>query len=115
MKLLLTKPVIQSEQQQDQRCNIAIESQQGRISMRKIHTGQVLLEIEFQFENKRIGLKVKATYGENLYDLMMLGGYAKKHDTTLVGKTDWDYTNIMSGAIWIDAFVKIQKMNIGKL
>ena len=67
----------------------------------------------FQFENKRIGLKVKATYGENLYDLMMLGGYAKKHDTTLVGKTDWDYTNIMSGAIWIDAFVKIQKMNIG--
>lgn len=67
----------------------------------------------FQFENKRFGIKVKATYGQNLYDQLMLGGYAIKYDSVAVADGDWAYTNIVSGAAWMDAFVNIGKTNIG--
>jgi hypothetical protein len=66
----------------------------------------------FQFENKRFGIKIKATYGQNLYDQLMLGGYAIKYDSLSVADGDWAYTNIVSGAAWIDAFVNIGKVNI---
>lgn len=67
----------------------------------------------FQFENKRFGVKIKATYGQNLYDQLMLGGYAIKYDSTIAKDGDWAYTNIVSGAAWIDAFVKFGKTNVG--
>ena len=66
-----------------------------------------------QFENKRFGIKVKATYGENLYDQTMLGGYAIKYDSNSLANSDWDYTNIITGAIWMDAFVNFGKVNVG--
>ena len=43
MKLLLTQPIIQSEQEQNQSCNIAIENHHRRSGIRPIDSGQTLL------------------------------------------------------------------------
>jgi hypothetical protein len=67
----------------------------------------------FNFENKKFGIKAKAVYGENLYDQLMLGGYAIKYDSIAAVYGDWDYTNLITGSFWVDAFVNIGKVNVG--
>ncbi|MEI6346894.1 MAG: hypothetical protein WCP69_03000 [Bacteroidota bacterium] len=67
----------------------------------------------FQIETKRMGLKVKATYGENLYDQLMLGGYAIRNYEIKPADGDWQYTSIACGAIWGDLFVNFGKANLG--
>lgn len=66
----------------------------------------------FQYENNRFGVKVKATFGENLYDLQMLGGYAIKNYFVTPDGGDYEYTNLLTGAAWIDAFVNLGKVNV---
>ena len=43
----------------------------------------------------------------------MLGGYAIKYDSVAAVYGDWDYTNLLSGSFWIDAFINIGKVNLG--
>jgi hypothetical protein len=55
-------------------------------------TGQFFCKIEFA----PISLRMHALYGQNLADLMLLGGYAvKAADTT-------EYTNIKAAALWAE-------------
>lgn len=67
----------------------------------------------FQFENKRFGVKTKATYGGNLYDQLMLGGYAINYDSISPADGNVEYTPISCFATWIDVFVKVGKVNVG--
>ncbi len=66
-----------------------------------------------QFENKHFGIKVKATYGGNLYDQMMLGGYAINYDSIARTDANVTYTPIMCGAAWMDAYAFIGKTTVG--
>lgn len=68
-----------------------------------------------QYVNKKIQLKAKATFGENLSDQLMLGGYGVSqygtgNDSTKV----LGYTNYKNGNVWVNA-VYGTKFQVGLL
>ncbi len=59
--------------------------------------------------------KVEGVYGQNMYDLMMLGGYAVKYDTTAsnLQKDEKTYTTLDAFAVWTDLGFTVKKFQFG--
>lgn len=53
-----------------------------------------------KYENATFSFKAMAVYGENMYDVLSLGGYGVKTLDTLTGKET--YSNIAAGSFWTD-------------
>jgi len=67
-----------------------------------------------KFETKKWGIKLKAVYGQNLYDQQMLGGYAiKYYGGNIPANADYEYTPTTVTSIWTDIFVKQGNITFG--
>ena len=42
----------------------------------------------------KFDIKAKATYGQNMFNHLMIGGYAIRHFDVMPIDEDWDYTNL---------------------
>ena len=69
----------------------------------------------FKYRCKAITLKLEATYGQNLYDQGMLGGYAYKYttDSTILARGDFNYTSLNTLAAWMDIATNGKKVQFG--
>jgi hypothetical protein len=69
----------------------------------------------FKYRNKSITLKMEGTYGQNLHDQCMLGGYAYKYtiDSTTIARGDYDYTSLNSVSAWMDFATNGSKLQFG--
>jgi hypothetical protein len=68
-----------------------------------------------QYVNKKLQLKAKAIYGENLSDQLMIGGYGvSKYGTGVDSTKALGYTNYRNGSAWINA-VYGTKLQVGLL
>lgn len=56
--------------------------------------------------------KLQATYGENLYDATMLGGYTISRLIKVIEKTEVEYTTIDNFAIWSEVITKIKNVEL---
>jgi hypothetical protein len=68
-----------------------------------------------KLKTKDITWKIEGAYGQNLYDLMMLGGYAVKYDTTSenVLKDQKSYTNLDVFSVWTEFMTNGKKLQFG--
>lgn len=69
----------------------------------------------FKYKCKHITFKMEGTYGQNLYDQVMLGGYAYKYttDSLMLARADYNYTNLDNVAAWFDFATNGQKFQFG--
>ncbi len=69
----------------------------------------------FKYRCKSITLKLEGTYGQNLYDQVMIGGYAYKYttDSTTIARGDFSYTPINTLAAWADIATNGSKFQFG--
>ena len=60
-------------------------------------------------------VKLEGIYGQNLYDLTMLGGYAYAYteDTHIVNKDLYDYTTLDNLSFWTDIHTNGNKIQVG--
>jgi hypothetical protein len=65
----------------------------------------------FKLEYPKISIKVQATWGENLTEHIMLGGFAVTALDTLSGNAR--YTPLSQYSVWTDIISKREKFNIG--
>ena len=65
-----------------------------------------------KYKFKKLTVKLQGTYGQDVFDFTMIGGYAEKdtldHSTGAV-----DYTNIKTMAVWADIHSNGKKMQLG--
>ncbi len=66
-------------------------------------------------KNRYLTWKLTGTYGQNLYDLMMLGGYAVKYDTTAsnLARDEKLYTSLDVLSGWIEIYSDIKNFQVG--
>lgn len=64
---------------------------------------------------KPITFKIEGVYGQNLFDLLMLGGYAYDftEDAKMVERGDYDYTTLNNMSFWTDIHTNGKKMQVG--
>ena len=64
---------------------------------------------------KPLTAKIQATYGQNLHDLTMLGGYAIQYfnDTSLISKDIREYTNLDNLAVWFEIHTNGKRIQPG--
>lgn len=64
---------------------------------------------------KPVTIKVEGVYGENLFDLIMLGGYSYKYteDTAIINKNDYDFVTLNNVAAWADLQTNGKKWQFG--
>jgi len=69
----------------------------------------------FKYRCKSITVKLEGTYGQNLYDQVMIGGYAYKYtdDTNIIKRGDFSYTPINTLAAWADIATNGSKFQFG--
>lgn len=65
----------------------------------------------FKIKCNNIQWKLEGVYGQNMYDMMMLGGYAVQYDTVAENlvKDDKQYTNLHVFSVWSDFGVAVKK------
>lgn len=68
-----------------------------------------------KLKTKNITWKLEGAYGQNLYDLMMLGGYAVRYDTVQenVLKDEKTYTNLDAFSVWTEIMTNGKKFQFG--
>lgn len=73
--------------------------------------GSLSAEAYFKLKRGNVLWKVEGAYGQNMYDLMMLGGYAIKYDTLAenVLKDEKLYTNLHVFSVWSELGVAVKK------
>ena len=69
----------------------------------------------FKHRNKYITFKMEGIYGQNLYDQLMLGGYAYKYttDSAIIARGDFDYTTLNNVSAWADISTNGNKLQFG--
>ena len=69
----------------------------------------------FKSRSKHITVKAQCTYGQNLYDQVMLGGYAYKYTTDIkqIERGDYDYTTLNNVSAWADIATNGSKFQFG--
>jgi len=69
----------------------------------------------FKHRSKYITFKMEGTYGQNLYDQVMLGGYAYKYttDSMTIARGDFDYTSLDNVSAWADISTNGSKLQFG--
>jgi len=69
----------------------------------------------FKIKIPAFTFKLEATYGQNLFDLVMLGGYAYKFtdDTNIINKGLFEYTTIDNLAAWTEIMSNGKKFQYG--
>ncbi len=69
----------------------------------------------FKYRCKAITFKIEGTYGQNVYDQCMLGGYAYKYttDSAVIARGDFDYTSLNTIAAWADITTNGSKIQFG--
>jgi hypothetical protein len=69
----------------------------------------------FKHRSKYITFKMEGVYGQNLYDQVMLGGYAYKYttDSTTIARGDFDYTSLNNVSAWADIATNGSKIQFG--
>ncbi len=74
----------------------------------------VAISSYIKIDKNNWGIKLKGVYGQNLYDLLMLGGYAiKYYGINPPANSDYEYTNINVFSFWGDAYFKMSNFNFG--
>jgi hypothetical protein len=73
------------------------------------------VEAFFKYRCKYITYKMEGTYGQNLYDQVMLGGYAFKYttDSITIARGDFDYTSLDVVSAWADISTNGSKFQFG--
>jgi len=68
-------------------------------------------QVFLKYSAQKFDLKLMAVYGQNLFDLTMLGGYAIQYDTLLQNFAidHRNYTNIETASIWVEYICKRDK------
>jgi hypothetical protein len=71
----------------------------------------------FKYRCPAITFKFEGIYGQNLYDIVMLGGYAYKYttDSTTIARGDFSYTSIDNVSGWLDITTNGKKFQVGLL
>mgnify|MGYP003801468665 CR=1 FL=1 len=69
----------------------------------------------FKMKLKDITFKLEGTYGQNLYDLTMTGGYAYKFtdDTNIINKGLFEYTTLDALSFWSELMTNGKKWQYG--
>lgn len=67
----------------------------------------------FKFKTDMVTLKLEGVYGQNLYDVLMLGGYAVKDFTNSV-KSYKEYTTLNNYSAWAEVYTNPGKIAVGK-
>lgn len=70
----------------------------------------------FYKDNKKQGIfrwTLKAIYGQNLNDMVMLGGYAVKAPEDGILKDNYQYTCLQNISLWTDISLNIKKFEVG--
>jgi hypothetical protein len=69
----------------------------------------------FKYRNNYITFKMEGVYGQNLYDQVMLGGYAYKYttDSAIIARGDFDYTSLNNVSAWADIATNGTKLQFG--
>lgn len=74
--------------------------------------GSMSFSTYVKYEAKHFGLKLNGFYGEDAFDLVMLGGYAVQEITDSV-KMDVSYTPINTASAWFEAYYKGKNWQLG--
>ena len=69
----------------------------------------------FKYRNKAITFKIEGIYGQNLYDQIMLGGYAYRYtnDSSVIARGDFNYTSLDNVSTWMDIGTIGKKFQFG--
>jgi hypothetical protein len=69
----------------------------------------------FKLKLNNVTWKLEGAYGQNMYDLMMLGGYAIKYDTTAEDllRDEKHYTTLDAFSVWTDLGITVKKFQFG--
>ncbi|MEI6123018.1 MAG: hypothetical protein WCQ95_05250 [Bacteroidota bacterium] len=69
----------------------------------------------FKLRSRYITLKLEGIYGQNMYDQVMLGGYAYKYttDSAIIARGDFEYTPLNTVSSWIDIATNGTKIQFG--
>ncbi|MEI6766737.1 MAG: hypothetical protein WCM76_13985 [Bacteroidota bacterium] len=72
-------------------------------------------EFFIKYKTKPLTVKAAAVYGQNLYDLSMIGGYAIKYttDTAILKKDLRSYTPLNTLAAWVELMTNGSKIQFG--
>ncbi len=71
----------------------------------------------FKYRCPKITFKLSGTYGQDLYNHTMLGGYAYRHttDSLTIARGDYSYTPLNTFAGWLDLSTNGEKFRFGIL
>lgn len=72
-------------------------------------------EAFFKFRSKHLTLKLEGIYGQNMYDLTMLGGYAYRYttDSLMIARGDFNYTPINNVSAWAELHTNGHRFQFG--
>jgi len=81
------------------------------------YSGIAFFHYEHQINKKlKTGIKLKASFIQNSYDYLMIGGYAIKEyeeNLPLDFKKNYDYTNINTLSFWGDTYLNYRSWEVG--
>lgn len=75
--------------------------------------GSYNLQAFAKFTTKPIIVKLEGIYGQNLSNLVMLGGYGAGVDPTLAGNEDYSYINLNTLSVWSEVNTNFKQLNGG--